>query len=86
MAGTTARSQQDVSGQRRTAPAPAAARLSTDRSGRGALPFTKMQGIGNDYIYVNGFEHHVAATKAPVAGAIEDALDTYLEWDVYRHH
>lgn len=38
-----------------------------------------------EYICRNGFEHHVAATKAPVADAIEDALDTYLEWDVYRH-
>ena len=32
-----------------------------------------------------GFEHHVAATRASVADAIEDALDTYLGWDVYRH-
>ena len=37
------------------------------------------------YICRNGFEHHVAATKAPVAGAIEDALSTYLGWDVYHH-
>jgi len=37
------------------------------------------------YICRNGFEHHVAATKASVADAIEDALDTYLEWDLYRH-
>jgi L-fucose isomerase-like protein len=37
------------------------------------------------FICRNGFEHHVAATKAQVADAIEDALDTYLEWDVYRH-
>jgi len=33
----------------------------------------------------NGFEHHVAATRAEVAEAVEDALDTYLDWDVYRH-
>jgi L-fucose isomerase-like protein len=32
-----------------------------------------------------GFEHHVAATRARVAEAIEDAFDTYLGWDVYRH-
>ncbi|HRP63196.1 MAG TPA: diaminopimelate epimerase [Phycisphaerales bacterium] len=24
------------------------------------IPFTKMQGIGNDYIYIDGFAHHVA--------------------------
>lgn len=32
-----------------------------------------------------GFEHHVAATRAPVAAAIEDATNTYLGWDVYHH-
>ncbi len=32
-----------------------------------------------------GFEHHVAATRASVAAAIDDALGTYLKWDVYRH-
>ena len=32
-----------------------------------------------------GFEHHVAATRASVAEALEDAFDTYLGWDVYRH-
>jgi L-fucose isomerase-like protein len=38
------------------------------------------------FICRNGYEHHVAATKAPVAGAIEDALSTYLGWQVYHHH
>jgi L-fucose isomerase-like protein len=33
----------------------------------------------------HGFEHHVAATRAEVAEAVADALDTYLGWDVYRH-
>ena len=37
------------------------------------------------YICRNGFEHHVAATKAPVADAIEEALTTYLRWQVYCH-
>jgi L-fucose isomerase-like protein len=37
------------------------------------------------FICRNGFEHHVAATRAQVAGAVEDALETYLGWDVYRH-
>jgi len=32
-----------------------------------------------------GFEHHVAATRATVAEAVYDGLDTYLRWDVYRH-
>jgi hypothetical protein len=38
------------------------------------------------FICKNGYEHHVAATKASVAEAIEDALSTYLGWDVYHHH
>ncbi len=37
------------------------------------------------FICRHGYEHHVAATKAPVAGAIEDALTTYLGWKVYHH-
>jgi L-fucose isomerase-like protein len=37
------------------------------------------------FICKNGYEHHVAATKLPVAEAIEDALATYLGWQVYRH-
>ena len=32
-----------------------------------------------------GFEHHVAATRAEVAEAVEDALGTYLGWEMYRH-
>jgi L-fucose isomerase-like protein len=37
------------------------------------------------FICTNGFEHHVAATKAPVAEAIHDALTTYLRWNVHHH-
>ncbi len=37
------------------------------------------------FICRNGFEHHVAATKAPVADAIAEALTTYLGWQVYHH-
>ena len=37
------------------------------------------------FICKNGYEHHVAATKASVADAIEDALSTYLGWEVYHH-
>jgi L-fucose isomerase-like protein len=37
------------------------------------------------FICRRGFEHHVAATRANVAVAVEDALETYLGWDVYRH-
>jgi L-fucose isomerase-like protein len=37
------------------------------------------------FICRKGYEHHVAATKAPVAAAIYDALTTYLGWQVYHH-
>ena len=37
------------------------------------------------FICREGYEHHVAATKAVVAAGIDDALSNYLKWDVYRH-
>jgi L-fucose isomerase-like protein len=37
------------------------------------------------YICENGFEHHVAATRAPVADAVREALTKYLGWSVYLH-
>lgn len=37
------------------------------------------------FICRNGYEHHVAATKAAVADAIEDALTTYLGWQTHQH-
>jgi len=37
------------------------------------------------FICRNGYEHHVAATKAEVAEAVDDALTTYLGWQVYHH-
>jgi len=38
-----------------------------------------------NYICSNGFEHHVAINQAQVADAIYEAMDNYLEWDVYYH-
>lgn len=37
------------------------------------------------YICKNGFEHHVALVRADVAGVIEEALGSYLGWDLYVH-
>ena len=37
------------------------------------------------YICENGFEHHVAVNQAQVADALYEAMDNYLEWDVYYH-
>jgi len=32
-----------------------------------------------------GFEHHVAVARGQVAGAVEDAFETYLGWETYLH-
>ncbi len=37
------------------------------------------------HICENGFEHHVAATRARVAGGVFEALRKYVGWDVYYH-
>ena len=37
------------------------------------------------FICRNGYEHHVAATKAAVADGIYEALTTYLGWQTYHH-
>ena len=52
--------------------------------GYGVIEIPEFQNL-LQFICRNGYEHHVAATKAEVAEAIEDALRTYLGWDVYHH-
>lgn len=37
------------------------------------------------YACENGFEHHVAANHSRVARPVHEALDKYLQWDVYWH-
>ncbi len=37
------------------------------------------------YLCAEGFEHHVAITQGHVADAIEEALRTYMGWEVHRH-
>ena len=36
------------------------------------------------YICKNGFEHHAAMSASPCAAVFQEALETYLRWDVYR--
>jgi hypothetical protein len=33
----------------------------------------------------NGFEHHVAMCRGNVAASIEEAIESYLGWELYRH-
>jgi L-fucose isomerase-like protein len=37
------------------------------------------------HICRNGFEHHVAMSASQVSDVLEEAMSTYLGWDVYRH-
>ncbi len=37
------------------------------------------------FVCKNGFEHHVAANHSEVARALDEAFDTYLDWEVYWH-
>ncbi len=37
------------------------------------------------YVAKNGFEHHVAQVRGHYAGVLEEAISTYLDWDLYRH-
>ena len=38
------------------------------------------------YICENGFEHHTAVNLSRCAGAVYEALDKYMGWDVYYHN
>jgi L-fucose isomerase-like protein len=37
------------------------------------------------HICENGFEHHVAVNQSQVGEAVYEAMNNYLEWDVYYH-
>ncbi|MBN2818784.1 MAG: fucose isomerase, partial [Bacteroidales bacterium] len=38
-----------------------------------------------NYLCKNGFEHHVSMNRGHVADIIEEAVSTYLGWELYRH-
>jgi L-fucose isomerase-like protein len=52
--------------------------------GRGVVRIPDFQGLLH-YICANGYEHHVAVNRSQVAAAVNEALDTYLGWDVHYH-
>ncbi len=37
------------------------------------------------YLCKNGFEHHVAMARGQVADIIQESIESYLGWDIYRH-
>jgi len=52
--------------------------------GYGVVEIPRFQAL-LQHVCRRGFEHHVAMTRAEVAEAVHDALETYLGWDTYRH-
>ena len=52
--------------------------------GFGVVEIPAMQGL-LQHICAMGFEHHVAIGAGEVARSLDEAFDTYLGWDVYRH-
>jgi L-fucose isomerase-like protein len=52
--------------------------------GYGVVEIPRMQELLR-FICENGYEHHVAANLSSVAGVLEEALDHYLGWEIYRH-
>ncbi len=37
------------------------------------------------YMCKNGFEHHVAMVRSHCAAVIDEAISTYMKWDMYQH-
>ena len=37
------------------------------------------------YICKNGFEHHVAMCRGNVKDILAEAIETYLNWNIYIH-
>jgi len=52
--------------------------------GYGVCEIPNLQGLLKT-ICAEGFEHHVAIAQGQTARALEDAFETYLGWEVYRH-
>jgi len=53
----------------------------------GGIAVTKIANLQKlmKYLCKNGFEHHVAMCRGHVANIVEEAITTYMGWDLYRH-
>ena len=56
----------------------------TIQGGSAVCRVLDLQGL-LDLICKNGFEHHVAMVRSNCADVLEEAIDTYLDWDMYVH-
>jgi L-fucose isomerase-like protein len=52
--------------------------------GYGIVNIPGFQGLLK-HICENGYEHHVAVNLSQCAGAVNEALNKYLGWDVHYH-
>ncbi len=53
----------------------------------GGIAVTRVPGLQRllKFICKNGFEHHVAMVRGNVSDVLEEAVDSYLGWDLYKH-
>ena len=53
----------------------------------GCIAVTKVDNLQKlmKYICKNGFEHHVAMCRTDVVEILQEAIDTYLGWNIYVH-
>ncbi len=51
---------------------------------RAVAQIPDLQGLMK-YICRNGFEHHVVMNASKTASILEEALDNYMGWEVYKH-
>ena len=53
----------------------------------GCIAVTKVDNLQKlmKYICKNGFEHHVAMVRTDVVDILQEAIDSYLGWDLYVH-
>jgi L-fucose isomerase-like protein len=56
----------------------------TFQGGIAVLKIPNLQSL-MDVLCRSGFEHHVAVSRSHVADVLDEAIGTYLHWDLYRH-
>ena len=50
----------------------------------GVIEIPRLQAL-LEHLCRNGFEHHVVMSHSQTASALQEALETYLDWNVYLH-
>jgi L-fucose isomerase-like protein len=53
----------------------------------GGIAVTKVENLQKllKHLCKNGYEHHVAMVRGNVGSILEDAVESYLGWDLYKH-